>query len=96
MVRRRDQRLLEIAARENGDAFIKHVPQIIEATFADLRQDGSPLGVVDQGQHAVLVRGRGSRVLLMRGVSAHSDDHGSRKLGNSVRPPSTKIVWPVM
>ena len=27
---------------------------------------------------------------------AHSEDQGSRKLGNRVSPPSTKIVWPVM
>jgi hypothetical protein len=26
----------------------------------------------------------------------HSDDQGVAKLGNSVRPPSTKIVCPVM
>ena len=26
----------------------------------------------------------------------HSDDHGVAKLGYSVRPPSTKIVCPVM
>jgi choline dehydrogenase-like flavoprotein len=26
----------------------------------------------------------------------HSDDQGVAKLGNRVRPPSTKIVWPVM
>ena len=36
--------------------------------------------------------GRGSRM----GQDAHSDDQGSRKSANSVSPPSTKIVWPVM
>jgi hypothetical protein len=29
-------------------------------------------------------------------VGAHSEDQGVEKLGNRVRPPSTKIVWPVM
>jgi hypothetical protein len=31
---------------------------------------------------------------FLRGV--YSDDHGVRKLGNRVSPPSTKMVWPVM
>ena len=39
------------------------------------------LGLVHVGEHADVV---------------HSDDHGVRKLGKRVRPPSTNSVWPVM
>ena len=40
-------------------------------------------------------KGDGHQV-IGRGAHRHSDDQGSRKLGKSVRPPSTKIVCPVM
>ena len=48
----------------------------------DERKRRRPFGVVDQGELSQLVGGGGG----------HSEDHGSRKLGNNVRPPSTKIV----
>ena len=78
----RDERLLEVAAREHGHVLVEHVPEVVHPALADLRESGGPLGVVDQREHPVLVGG----------VHAHSEDHGSRKLGNSVSPPSTKIV----
>ncbi len=82
MVGRSDERLLEVAAREDRHVLIQHVAEVIHPARADLRKRGGPLGVVDQSEIAD----------LGFGVDAHSEDQGSRKLGNSVSPPSTKIV----
>ena len=57
---------------------------IEETALADEGQRLAALGLVHVGEHADV------------GVRPdHSDDHGVAKLGNRVRPPSTKIVWPV-
>jgi hypothetical protein len=76
------QRLLEVAAWEQRDALVKHVPEVVHPTRSDLGQRGRALGIVDQGESPVLVSD----------ADVHSEDHGSRKLGNNVSPPSTKIV----
>src|SRR5207237_155811 len=86
VMRRGHQGLLEVAAREYRDALVEHMSQVVHPAFPDLLECGEPLGVVDQGEHPELVCGGG----------AHSEDQGSRKLGNSVSPPSTKIVCPVI
>ena len=76
------QRLAEVAPREHRHAFVEHAPEVVDAALADEAERLAALGLVHVGEHADVV--------------AHSDDHGVAKLGNRVRPPSTKIVWPVM
>ena len=62
------------------------------------RQRFEALGVGDVVEHAELVvgpeGGRPPAGLDLR--DGHSDDQGVAKLGNSVSPPSTKTVCPVM
>ena len=52
--------------------------------------------VGDVVEHSKLVLGAERRRPPGGGRVAHSDDHGSRKSAYRVRPPSTKIVCPVM
>jgi hypothetical protein len=78
----RDERLPEVAAREHWHRFVEHASEVVQPALADERERLAALGLVHVGEHADLV--------------VHSDDHGVEKLGNRVRPPSTKIVWPVM
>ena len=77
-----DQRLLEVTPGEHGHVLVQHVPQVVHPAPAYLREGGGSLGVIDQGEHS----------LLVCRIHAHSEDQGSRKLGNRVKPPSTKIV----
>src|SRR3954453_919048 len=77
-----DERLAEEPAREGRDGLVEHVAEIEEAAVTHERQRLAALGRVDVAQHPDL--------------RAHSEDHGVAKLGNRVRPPSTKMVWPVM
>ena len=98
-----DERLAEEPAREHGHVLVQHPAEVVQPAFADQGERLAALRLVDVVEHAVLVvlaerrwppaptRGGDRRVLC-----AHSEDHGVEKLGNSVRPPSTKIVWPVM
>jgi hypothetical protein len=77
-----DERLPEEAAREHRHGLVEHASQVEEPTLAHEGERLPALGLVHVAEHADLV--------------VHSDDHGLRKLGNRVRPPSTKMVWPVM
>jgi hypothetical protein len=82
VVGRGDERLAEEAAGEGRDGLVEHASEVVQPALADEAERLQALGLVHVGEHADLV--------------AHSDDHGVEKLGNRVRPPSTKIVWPVM
>ena len=82
VVRGGHERLLEVTAGEDGHALVEHVPQVVRPTVFHQRQRVGAFGVVDQGELSQRVDRRGG----------HSEDQGSRKLGNRVRPPSTKIV----
>ena len=78
------ERLAEVAPGEDRDALVQLPAEVEEPALAHERHRPRPLGVVDVAQGAELRSG------------GHSDDHGSRKLGYRVRPPSTKIVCPVI
>ena len=80
------KRLLEVAAWEHGRTLVEHVPEVIHPAVPHAGQSRGALGLIDQRELSYRIyRGDG-----------HSEDQGSRKLGNSVSPPSTKIVCPVM
>ena len=83
VVGRGDERLAEEAAGEDRDRLVEHAAEVVQPALADEAERLQALGLVHVGEHA-------DRPAL------YSDDHGVRKLGNRVRPPSTKIVWPVM
>ncbi len=95
MVGRGDECLAKVAAGEDRDRLVEHVSEVVQPALTDETHRCTPLGVVDVVEHAELV------VLPERRrppapLGRYSDDHGSRKSANRVRPPSTKIVWPVM
>jgi hypothetical protein len=102
VMRRGDERLAEVAPREHRDGLVEHAPEVVQPPLADERERLAARALVDVVEHAELVAGaeRGGPPRLgrrrPRGRLRHSDDHGVRKLGNSVRPPSTNSVWPVM
>jgi hypothetical protein len=73
---------VERAAWEDGHVLVEDASEVVEASFAHERERLQALRLVDEGEAAPL--------------GCYSDDHGSRKSANSVSPPSTKIVWPVM
>ena len=89
-----DERLAEVAPREHGNVLVEHAAEVVQPALADERERLEALGLVDVVEHAELVARR--RTARPPALVAHSDDHGVEKLGKSVRPPSTKIVWPVM
>ena len=74
--------------------------EVVQAALADETERLPALGLVDVVEHpelvvlAELTRPPGLGCAACEG--GHSDDQGVAKLGNKVRPPSTKIVWPVM
>jgi hypothetical protein len=97
--------LAEVAPREDRNRLVEHAPEVIQTAMADEPERLTAPGLVDVVEHPELV----VRAELTRppglgytgfdrglGVGAHSEEKGVEKLGNSVRPPSTKIVWPVM
>src|SRR3954466_9333690 len=95
-----DERLAEVAPREDRDRLVEHAPEVVQPSLADLRERLEALCGVDVVEHPELVlraeRRRPPGRRRRRRGCGHSDDHGVWKLGNSVRPPSTKMVWPVM
>jgi hypothetical protein len=93
----RDEGLAEVASGEDGGALVEDAAEVVEPAAPDERQRLATLGVVDVVEHPKLVVGpERRRPPAHGGFWAHSDDHGSRKSAKRVRPPSTKIVWPVM
>ena len=94
----RDERLAEVTPWEHRNVLVENVPEVVDPSLAHRLQGLEALRVGDVVEHPNLVVGAEGRgpPLLCRGDDTHSDDQGSRKSANSVRPPSTKIVCPVM
>jgi hypothetical protein len=87
--------LAEEPPREDRDVLVQLVAEVVHPPLADEAQRFQALGLVHEVEHAALVVGAERRrpPTFRR---CHSEDHGVAKLGNRVKPPSTKIVWPVM
>ena len=97
MVGGRDEGLTEEPPREHRDVLVEVVREIEQAALAHQAQRLQALALVHVVEHPALVVGaEGGRPPALLRCGGHSDDHGVAKLGNRVRPPSTKMVWPVM
>src|SRR5204863_10145865 len=95
-MRRGDERLAEVASREHGRALVEHAAQVVQTPRAHEPQRLRAGGVGDVVEHPELVLSSDRRRPPGGGLVAHSDDHGTRKSAYRVKPPSTKIVCPVM